>query len=83
MAEKCFLCNLDDSVIDFNVEAFKDFSLKLAFRKIKNFKYNDVELTNASLDLFDYHYEYIILYIVYMPVYLVLVTVCCFSITIN
>ena len=51
MAKKCFLCNSDDSVIDFNDETFK------------NFKYNDVELTNASLDFLGYHYEYNILYI--------------------
>ena len=47
MATKRFLCNLDDSVIDFNHETFKNCSLKLAFHKIKNFKYNDVKLTNA------------------------------------
>ena len=63
MAIKCFLCNSDDSVIDFNDETFKNCSLKLAFRKINNFKYNDVELTNASLDFVGYHYEYNILYI--------------------
>lgn len=49
MAKKCFLCNSDDGVIDFNDETFKNCSLKLAFRKIKNFKYNVVELTSASL----------------------------------
>lgn len=48
MAKKCFLCDLSDSVMDFNDETFKNCSLKLAFRKLKNFKYNDVELTNAS-----------------------------------
>ena len=37
MAEKCFLINLDDSIIDFNDKTFKNCSLKLAFRKIKNF----------------------------------------------
>ena len=47
MAEKGFLCNSDDSVIDFNDQTFKNCSLKLAFRKIMNFEYNDVELTNA------------------------------------
>ena len=57
------ICDLEDSVIDFNDETFKNCSLKLAFRKIKNFKYNDVELANASLDFVGYHYEYNILYI--------------------
>ena len=47
MAEKCFLSDSDDSVIEINDETFKNCSLKLAFRKIKNFKYKDVELTNA------------------------------------
>ena len=64
-----FLYNLDDSVIDFKDETFKNCLLKLAFRKIKNFKYNDIELTNASLDFVGYHYEYNILYI-YMFIYI-------------
>ena len=64
MTKKCFLCNPDNSLIDFNDEKFKNSSLKLAFRKIKNFKYNDVELTtNASLDFVGYHYEHKVLYI--------------------
>ena len=42
MAKKCFLCDSDDSVIDFNNGTFNNCSLKLAFCKIKNFKYNDV-----------------------------------------
>ena len=63
MTKKCFLCNSDDSVIDINDENFKNCSLKLAFRKIKKFKYNDVEVINASLDFLGYHYEYNILYI--------------------
>ena len=66
MSEKCFLCNSLNSVIDFNDTTFKNCSLKLAFRKIKNVKYNDVELHNASLDFVGYHYEYNILYI-YVP----------------
>ncbi|CAG9792717.1 unnamed protein product [Diatraea saccharalis] len=55
MAKKCFLCDSDDGVIDFNDGTFKNCSLKLAFRKIKNFKYNVVELTCASLDFIGYH----------------------------
>lgn len=55
MAKKCFLCNLSDSVIDFDNETFKNCSFKLAFRKLKNFKYNDVELNNESLDFVGYH----------------------------
>ena len=54
---------MDDYVIDFNHETFKNCLLKLAFRKIKYFKYNDVELNNASLDFVGYYYEYNILYI--------------------
>ena len=67
--KKSFLCNMDDSVIELNDETFKNCSLKLAFRKMKNFEYNDVELTNASLDYVAYHYEYNILYI-YKFIYL-------------
>lgn len=55
MAKKCFLCDSNDDVIDFNDETFKNCLLKLAFRKIKNFKYNVVELTSASLDFIGYH----------------------------
>ena len=69
MVKKCFLYKSDDSVIDFNDDTFKNCSLQLAFRKIKNFKYNDVDLTNASLDFVGYHYEY---YIYYIFVYLYL-----------
>ena len=68
MVKNCLLCNSDDSLIDFNDETFKNCSLELAFRKIKNFKYNDVELTNASLDFVAYHYEYII-YIISFKAY--------------
>ena len=76
MAKKCFLCNSDYSVIDFNDDTFKNCSLQLAFRKIMNFKYNDVELTNASLDFVSYHYEYNISYIyificLYIYIYIV------------
>ena len=63
MAKKYFLCNSDDSVIDFNDETFKNYLLKLTFRKLKKFKYNDVEQTNASLDFVGYHNVYNILYV--------------------
>ncbi|KAK0071643.1 hypothetical protein PV326_001013, partial [Microctonus aethiopoides] len=44
-----------DSLIDFNDETFRNCSLKLAFRRRKNFKYNEVELNEASLDFVGYH----------------------------
>ena len=56
--QKVFFFVTRTTVIDFNDETFKNCSLKLALREINNFKYNDVELTNASLDFVDYHYEY-------------------------
>ncbi|KAF9413714.1 hypothetical protein HW555_008160, partial [Spodoptera exigua] len=55
MAKKCFLCDSDGDVIDFNDETFKNCVLKLAFRKKKNFKYSVVELTGASLEFLGYH----------------------------
>ncbi|KAJ8706991.1 hypothetical protein PYW08_011127 [Mythimna loreyi] len=55
MAKKCFLCDSDDEIIDFNDETFKNCILKLAFRKKKNFKYNFVELSSASLQFVGYH----------------------------
>ncbi|XP_044576907.1 uncharacterized protein LOC123260042 [Cotesia glomerata] len=55
MAKKCFLCGLDDSLIYFTDETFKNCSSKLAFRKKKNFKYQEVELTKAALDFVGYH----------------------------
>ncbi|XP_044590474.1 uncharacterized protein LOC123269040 [Cotesia glomerata] len=55
MAKKCFLCSSRESVIDFNENSFKNCVLKLAFRKEKNFKYNDVTLTSESLDFVGYH----------------------------
>lgn len=55
MAKKCFLCSSDDDVIDFSDETFKNCVSKLAFRKIKNFKYHDVQLTYASLKFVGYH----------------------------
>ncbi|KAK0071405.1 hypothetical protein PV326_001288, partial [Microctonus aethiopoides] len=44
-----------DSIIDFNDETFQNCSSKLAFRRKKNFKYNEVKLTKASLDFVGYH----------------------------
>lgn len=55
MVNKCFLCDSDNNLTDFNDETFKNCLLKLAFRKKKNFKYNNVELTKASLDVVGYH----------------------------
>ncbi|KAK0173987.1 hypothetical protein PV328_007112 [Microctonus aethiopoides] len=55
MGKKCFLCNSGDSLIDFTDETFRNCSLKLAFRRKKNFKYNEVELNEASLDFVGYH----------------------------
>ena len=51
--DKCVFCVTRTTLIDFNDETFKNYSLKLVFRNIKNFEYNDVELTNASLDFVD------------------------------
>lgn len=58
MEKKCFLCDLGgsaDTVLDFNDETLKNCSLKLAFRKIKSFKYKDIDIINASLDFVGYH----------------------------
>lgn len=55
MAKKCFLCGSRESVIEFNENSFKNCVLKLAFRKEKNFKYNDVILTSELLDFVGYH----------------------------
>lgn len=55
MAKKCFLCDSDDEVINFNDETFKNCVLKLAFRRKKSFKYNVVEIPSASLELVGYH----------------------------
>lgn len=55
MAKKCFLCGSDNSLSDFTDETFQNCSLKLAFRKKKNFKYHEVELTKAVLDFVGYH----------------------------
>lgn len=55
MAKKCFLCGSKVSVIDFNEDSLKNCIQKLAFRKHKNFKYNNVTLTLESLDFVGYH----------------------------
>lgn len=48
------MCDSVDSAIDFNDEPFKNLSMKLAFRK-KSLKYNEGELTEASLNFFGCH----------------------------
>lgn len=55
MVKKCFLCDSDNPVIDFNDKTFNNCFFQLAFRKKKNFKYNDVVLTKASLEFVGYH----------------------------
>lgn len=55
MAKKCFLCGSTDSIIDFSKDSFKNCVLKLAFRKEKNFKYNNITLTPEALDFVGYH----------------------------
>lgn len=55
MVKKCFLCDLYESLIDFTDETFKNCCLKLVFRKKKKFKYSEVRLTKASLDVVRYH----------------------------
>lgn len=49
------MCGLTDSIIDFNKDSFENCSLKLVFRKEKNFKYNNITLTPEALDLIGYH----------------------------
>lgn len=55
MAKKCFLCDSDDGIIDFDDETFENCALKLAFRKKKNFKYSFIQLPSASLQFVGYH----------------------------
>lgn len=53
--KKCFLCGLEDSIIDFNNESFKNCFLKLLFRREKNFVHGEVRLCLDSIDNVGYH----------------------------
>lgn len=55
---RCFVCeNADEKVTQFTNESFQTCSDMVAFRKVKNHKYGDLQLMPDALTTHGYHKE--------------------------
>ena len=53
--KRCFLCDSEEGVIEFNDDTFRKWFLISLFRASKKFKYSDVVLTIESVKKYGYH----------------------------